>query len=490
VPYAETATTSQPISIGGFLRAKAARGCAAFGALSALLAAGAGIGFYYSNLSFFRRVLAGVGSAVPATVLHDCILTESLIVGAAVFGGALLLGLAIFTMQYRQWVEREAAESAVRASETRARDFADTASDWYWETDAQHRFTFFSSRLLAYADPNAFLGHSRIDLGEQSDPNPVKWTAHRAMLDRHDPFRDFVYRVRLRNRFVHIQASGKPIFGPDGAFLGYRGSSRDVTEQIQGEERLREAKRAAEAANRSKSEFLANMSHELRTPLNAIIGFADIITKELFGKLNVAQYKEYARDIAVSGGSLLEIINDILDMSKIEAGRLELREDTLDIAAIVGACQRLIAPRASEADVALDSVIPSNLPQVRGDELRIKQIVLNLLSNAVKFTPHGGRVTVTAGLLPEGNFELAVTDTGIGMSADQIEIALQPFRQVDSSLARKSQGTGLGLPLVKAFAELHGGRLRIRSVPGEGTTVVIILPARRVVAPQPAELPA
>jgi len=222
------------------------------------------------------------------------------------------------------------------------------------------------------------------------------------------------------------------------------------------------------------------MSHELRTPLNAIIGFADIMVKGLFGPIKEPRYIEYARDIATSGANLLAIINDILDMSKIEAGRLELREDPVDIEAVLTSCRRLIEPRATEAEVTLDCSIMPGVPLIRGDELRLKQIMLNIISNAVKFTPPGGRVSVSWAILPGGELELAVSETGIGMTSDQIALSLQPFRQVDSSFARKTQGTGLGLPLVKAFTELHGGRLRIHSTPNVGTTVLVTIPAVRV----------
>ncbi len=423
---------------------------------------------------------------VPVGAFLQRLKLESAGVAGAAFAATLLLGLYLFALHARRLAQQETAEVAIRESEGRFRDFAETASDWYWETDAQHRFTYFSDRLRAYVVPEEYLGLSRIDIAQGTDPDTGKWIAHRALLERHEPFREFVYCVRLDDRLAYVATNGKPMFAADGAFLGYRGTSRDVTEQMAATERLHDAKRAAEAANRSKSEFLANMSHELRTPLNAIIGFADIIRKEMFGPVGTPQYKEYADDIAMSGGSLLQIINDILDMSKIEAGRLELRDDQVDVAAVVAGCRRLISARAEEADVTLECPNLPNLPHLRADELRIKQILLNLLSNAVKFTPPGGHITVTAGLLPEGEFEIAVTDTGIGMSSEQIQIALEPFRQLDNSLARRSQGTGLGLPLVRAFTELHGGRLRIHSTPGRGTTIAIRLPLSRVVKPAPA----
>ena len=465
---------------------RAGRSGVLFVAFALLLSGAIGLAFYYSTAHFVGGMVV---DDAPVGAFVDRLRLESVALAGAALVATLLLGLYLFAVQAGRQRQQQEAETAIRASESRFRDFAETASDWYWETDEQHRFTYFSDRLRAYVSPEDYLGLSRIDISQPVDPDPAKWAVHRTQLERREPFREFVYRVQFRDgRLVYVASNGKPIFDADGRFRGYRGTSRDVTAQTVAAEALREAKQAAESASRSKSEFLANMSHELRTPLNAIIGFADIIQKEMFGPMNVAQYKEYAGDIATSGGNLLAIINDILDMSKIEAGRLDLRDDDVDVATVVASCLRLIVPRAEEAGVAVDGPILPALPRLRADELRIKQILLNLLSNAVKFTPPSGRVAVTAGLLPEGQFEIAVSDTGIGMSSEQIEIALEPFRQVDNSLARRSQGTGLGLPLVKAFTELHGGRMRIHSVPGLGTTVAIRLPVGRVIKADTADL--
>jgi signal transduction histidine kinase len=253
-----------------------------------------------------------------------------------------------------------------------------------------------------------------------------------------------------------------------------------VTPFRQAERRLATAKEEAEAASRSKSEFLANMSHELRTPLNAIIGFSDVMQSELLGPLG-PRYRSYAKDIQESGEHLLGIINDILDLSKIEAGRLTLREEILDPAAMVRECARLVRVRAEEAEVVLDLQIRDDAPsQLSADAVKLKQILLNLLSNAVKFTPRGGRVEVKVRRGTGGALEIAVKDTGIGMSEAEVTIALQPFRQIESTLARTHEGTGLGLPLTKALIELHGGTMAIESERGSGTTVIVSFPLERV----------
>jgi signal transduction histidine kinase len=247
-------------------------------------------------------------------------------------------------------------------------------------------------------------------------------------------------------------------------------------------EKLALALDEAEAANRAKLGFLANMSHELRTPLNAIIGFSEIMRDELLGPLGTAQYAGYADDINRSGQHLLRIISDILDLAKIQSGTLSTDgEGECDVDAIIHDVLRMMSPIAERQGVAIEHAAQARSASLVAVDRMVRQLLLNLVSNAVKFTPEGGRVSVATRLDPAGDFVLAVTDTGIGMSAAEVAIALTPFGQVNVALNRKHAGTGLGLPLAKAMAELHDGALEIDSVPGEGTTVAIRFPRARLV---------
>jgi len=243
---------------------------------------------------------------------------------------------------------------------------------------------------------------------------------------------------------------------------------------------LRE-KEKAELANRARTEFLATMSHELRTPLNAIIGFAEVIRQELFGPMEHSTYKQYIDDIHTSGMHLLETINDILDLAKIDAGQAQLNEEHIDVADTVHTSLRMVDQRAADAGVDIDVTISEGLPQLLADKRLVRQILVNLLSNSVKFTPTGGSVMVRAERCTDGALVLSVADTGIGIAASDIPKAMALFGQVDGSLSRKYAGTGLGLPLVKRLVELHGGTMSIDSQVGVGTTVTVRFPSARLI---------
>ncbi len=260
-----------------------------------------------------------------------------------------------------------------------------------------------------------------------------------------------------------------------------------------------EARRRAESANLAKSRYLATMSHELRTPLNAILGFSEVMKAELFGPHNVATYKEYADDIHSSGQHLLMLINEILDLSRVEAGRYELKEEAVSLPDAVDECRHLLALRAKNRSITVTESIDGELPRIWSDERAVRQITLNLLSNAIKFTPHGGVITIKVGWTSEGGQYLSIRDTGPGIPEDEIPIVLASFGRGSAALKNADEGTGLGLPIVRGLVELHGGEFKLISKVRDGTEAIVIFPPERVMnalpqldpnAPSEAELAA
>ncbi|MGQ9368708.1 PAS domain-containing protein [Azospirillum sp. ST 5-10] len=258
--------------------------------------------------------------------------------------------------------------------------------------------------------------------------------------------------------------------------------ARDVTDRVLAAQRLAQAKEEAESASRTKSAFLATMSHELRTPLNAIIGFSEIMAHEVFGPIGNPRYAEYAGHIRISGTHLLDLINDVLDMSKLEAGRYALEERDLDLAAVLESGLAVAEAAAEQGRVALRLALPAVLPRLFADERAVRQVLLNLLSNAVKFTPPDGAVTIGAAVATDGGITVTVADTGIGIEPEALPRLTEPFQQADTSISRRFGGTGLGLAISRNLMELHGGRLTIASTAGAGTTVSMHFPPERTLA--------
>ena len=376
---------------------------------------------------------------------------------------------------------RKHAEEGRARSEAYFRMMADNAPVMVWVADSNGKVNFFNRRWLEFRG-----GSLETELAmpweEIVHPEDVSglFSAFEAAVATRQTY-THEYRLR-RHDGAHrwVMSTAVPRFEADGSLGGFVGSAVDITERKHDEDLLRAAKDQAVATSRTKSELLANMSHELRTPLNAIIGFSEIMKGEMFGPLGHDSYKEYASDIYESGRHLLTLINDILDVSKAEAGRIELEEELVELRPVIEACGRLVKARAESGEVTLAVKLPDIAPKLVADERRLKQILLNLLSNAVKFTLPGGRVQVEASVLPGGELALAVADTGIGIAPEDIPRVLAPFGQVESGLNRKYEGTGLGLTLTKALIELHGGRLDIDSVRGVGTKASAIFPAARV----------
>lgn len=404
---------------------------------------------------------------------------------------------------------RKQAELALRENEERFKDLAESGSDSFWELDEDLRYKSSARDFLPeFSMPESFSGKTPWE-ALASDSSPEEWSRHIEDLKAHRPFRNFTYREDGEHGEVRYhRVSGAPLFDEDGDFAGYRGTANEVTDLVVAEkelgkqiaeleaaneanerqgrelveiaEELSAARDDAEAANHAKSEFLAHMSHELRTPLNAILGFSEIIKLETFGPVGNTRYREYASDILESGQHLLGIINDILDLSKVESGLEELDEDVVDISDVIHSIEILVRGRAERGGVKLDSEIGQLLPPMRADQRKLKQILINLVSNAVKFTEPGGTVTQRAWHDPAGGHVLQVRDTGVGMAPEDIPKALSQFGQVRDVVGQSHEGTGLGLPLAQALVELHGGEFRIESAVGVGTTVTARFPPGRV----------
>jgi signal transduction histidine kinase len=289
------------------------------------------------------------------------------------------------------------------------------------------------------------------------------------------------YEVCLPDGTVTHESVATPVMdSTDGRVSHLIVIMRDVSDRVLHERELSDALQKAETANRSKSEFLASMSHELRTPLNAVLGFSEAMHAGIGGPLSDKQ-KEYVDHIHQSGSHLLGIISDILDLSKIEAGQVTLQEQPVDAGQMVESCVLMVRERAAAKQLVLEMDVAPGLPMLKADPLRLKQILINLLSNAIKFTDEGS-VTIAADFHPRTGFEFIVSDSGIGMTQDEIELALQPFGQVESAFSRNHEGTGLGLPITRHLAVLHGGSLVLSSTPSLGTQAIVTLPAERALA--------
>jgi PAS domain S-box-containing protein len=374
-------------------------------------------------------------------------------------------------------------------SEDRLRDFAESASDWFWETDCEHRFTFLSERIrdVTGHGPERFLGKRR-DAITTDDADAPHWRRHLNDLALHKPFRDFVYTFDGADGREHtISVNGTPVFGADGAFAGYRGTVSDITDRVRMERARNEALKLAETANHEKSKFLANISHEIRTPLNSIIGFSQAITSGAFGKVQNPTHAEYLRNIQYSGEHLLSLINDVLDVAKLETGAVDVHPERLRTHEAVRHALDLVVERMRGIGLELETDIHDGAEWLYADPRHVRQILLNLLTNAVKFTPRDGAITIEARPAANGCVALSVADTGIGIPEDMQDSVFQPFTQVAGAYTRNHEGSGLGLSISRSLAELNGGRLGLESAVGAGTTVTLTLPAT---APAPAPGPA
>ncbi|MFP4283793.1 MAG: ATP-binding protein, partial [Opitutales bacterium] len=397
------------------------------------------------------------------------------------FGLAIALGIFLVGTLLAREDRRIAAEEDEVAANQRVRDFADSASDWFWEMDADFRYRYFSNRF------EALTGLAREDvygqLAYEAAPYPgaeTDWPRFHALLLQRAPFRGWEFKLPdATGKWRSFSMSGIPSYEPDGTFTGYRGSTTDITERKRFEESLRRALREAEAANLAKSQFVANMSHEFRTPMNGIVGMAQLLDDTPLSP----EQRDYLRVILDSSDALLELIGDLLDISKPDANMVSLSERPMDLEELCAACIEVVRPKAAEKGLDLVFDYAPELPRdIMGDPLRLRQILLNLLGNAVKFTPKG-YVRLGVEAQPEGEqllLALTVSDTGIGVPPEKQEAIFGAFSQTDSSNTRQYGGTGLGLTIARLLAHLMRGDLTCSSQPGEGAAFILTLALRTV----------
>jgi PAS domain S-box-containing protein len=401
--------------------------------------------------------------------------------GGEFTAGLILVAVLCFVLAILARIAED-TRKRVTAGEASYREFFDHAVEGIFRTTPEGHYLAVNqalAQIYGYATPEALIA-GLTDIGAQLYVDPGRRAEFRTQMQANDMVTHFVSEIfHASGRRIWISENARAVRDWSGALLCYEGTVEDVTEKFEQERALRAALRQAEIANKMKAAFLAAMSHELKTPLNAVLGFSEIIRDEVLGPVGNEAYRDYAGDIHKSGARLLAIINDVLDVSRLEGGLLTIEarpEAILDV--VEAAIKQARAVTHDGRRIAID--IQPGIPSLLVDPKRLSQALGNLLANALKFTPSAGQVRFTARVGADGAAVLTVEDSGIGMEPETIAAALEPFRQGDNSLARRFEGAGLGLSISKALAELHGGSLDVKSAVGVGTTVTIILPATRV----------
>lgn len=423
----------------------------------ARLTAAGGWGLFVLGLAF------GVGSQVllPREVVTGCIVMTVIAVGII-----LLRRLA------------ERSDKQLLSGDFSYRDFFETALEGIFRTTPDGHYLDVNpalARIYGYETPVAMKA-ALTNIASQLYVNPERRNEFKRIMAENDEVTGFVSEIRRADgTCIWISENARAIRDWKGEIVCYQGTVEDVTQKFAAERAIKKGLRRAEQANRTKNAFLAMMSHELKTPLNAIIGFSEMVQSEMLGPIGNQAYLGYVKDIHDSGNKLLAIINDVLDVARLEGNAITLNRGECAVEELAElALKRARQHTGDERDVAFE--IAAGLPILHVDKIRLAQVLANLVSNALKFTPPPGRVTLKAWLCCDGAVHFAVSDTGIGMSEDSIAVVLQPFHQADATLARRFEGAGLGLPIAHALTKLHGGGLAIASSEGRGTTVSVELP--------------
>jgi PAS domain S-box-containing protein len=384
-----------------------------------------------------------------------------------------------YVITYTDITKRVVAEQAVRRSEKRSLDFAETSSDWFWETDANHRYSFFSNtfEVMTGFKRSDWIGRDRYGpLMDASDKHQER-ARHKADLDAKKPFQDYKYSfLRPDGGEIWISVSGRPVFDDFGLFVGYRGTSKDITRQTRLEASLRETSEREQAANKAKSDFLSSMSHELRTPLNAIIGFGQLLEIDTDDPLSTDQ-KVAVREILRGGNHLLSLIDQVLDLNQIETGNLSIAAALVETTPIIEECIALVGSASRDRGLILEVIGDVEGLMVWADPVRLKQVLLNLLINAVKYNTTGARVGLELSRPGPNRVRFAVSDDGPGIPIDRQNALFKPFDRLGIE-AKGIEGTGIGLTISRNLVELMGGEISVKSAAGEGALFWFDLPIR------------
>ena len=442
-----------------------------------------------SSLSPTLDILVGIAgrrSFAVATLAGFCLGFVALSAGRNETIGALIAfgALCIAAVAARRALAMQARVETLQQrllDEASYHAFVDSAIEGFFRTTRNGAFLIVNpalARIYGYDSPEQ-LRTELTDIGQSLYVDPNRRSEFQELMAQGGMVHDFISQIRRRDgSVIWIAENARTVTDEDGQFLFYEGTVEDITVQRESEEATRRALIETQEGSRAKAAFLAAMSHELKTPLNAVIGFSDLMRQELFGPVNEPRYVSYIAHIYDNGRHLLAMINDILDLSRVESRLLDIEDDSVCVhEAVTAAWNTVIVDKASVAPIAID--VPPDLPMLRADPRRLHQILTHLLSNAAKFTPSEGRIEVRASRSKDGGIAIVVQDTGIGMEPDRIGHALEPFKQLDSQLSRRFEGVGLGLPLANALARLHGARLSIESMPAKGTAVTIDFPPAR-----------